>query len=48
VREYENDSQIIRVNSINDPFVNDPSQPSPGRTVSRGSWITRVLQACQG
>jgi uncharacterized protein with beta-barrel porin domain len=33
VREYENDSQIIRVNFVNDPFVNDPNMPSPGFTV---------------
>jgi uncharacterized protein with beta-barrel porin domain len=33
VREFENDSQLISVNFVNDPFVNDPTQPSPGFTV---------------
>lgn len=30
VRELENDSQIVNVHFVHDPFVNDPSQPSPG------------------
>ncbi len=33
VKEFENDRQSIRVNFINDPFVNDPDQSSPGFTV---------------
>jgi uncharacterized protein YhjY with autotransporter beta-barrel domain len=30
VKEYENDSETLNVRFVNDPFANDPSQPSPG------------------
>ena len=30
VKEFENESQILDVRFVNDPFANDPSQPSPG------------------
>jgi len=29
VREFENESQVLNVNFVHDPFVNDPTQPSP-------------------
>ena len=30
VKEFENDSEILNVRFVNDPFANDPTQPSPG------------------
>jgi len=33
VREFENDRELITINFINDPFINDPGQPSSDFTV---------------
>lgn len=33
VKELENDSQVVIVNFVNDPFVNASNQPSPGITI---------------
>jgi uncharacterized protein YhjY with autotransporter beta-barrel domain len=33
VKELENDSEVVLVSFVSDPFVNDPSQPSPGITI---------------